>query len=75
MKATDFRRVGDRAPLAGAPDFLALGGTVQVPAAKRKTAWDEVIRRSRVSRVTSLDRSIDRFGMGESAEPGNDPSS
>ena len=45
-----FRVDGSRAVLARTADFLALGGTVRVPAAKRNVAWDEVIRRTRVVR-------------------------
>lgn len=46
-----FRVEGTRAVLARTPDFLALGGTVQVPAAKRNVAWDDVIRRTRAARA------------------------
>lgn len=46
-----FRVEGNRAVLARTPDFLALGGTFSVPAAKRNLAWDEVIRRTRAARV------------------------
>jgi AbrB family looped-hinge helix DNA binding protein len=46
-----FRLQGDRAMLARSPDFLALGGTISVPAAKRNTAWDEVIRQTRAARA------------------------
>jgi antitoxin PrlF len=42
-----FRVEGDRAVLARTPDFLALAGTIRVPAAKRNVAWDDVIRRIR----------------------------
>ena len=48
-----FRVEGRRAVLARTPDFLALGGTVVVPAAKRNAAWDEVIRKTRSSRAAS----------------------
>ncbi|HVA07531.1 MAG TPA: AbrB/MazE/SpoVT family DNA-binding domain-containing protein, partial [Acidimicrobiales bacterium] len=41
-----FRVKGSRAVLAKVPDFLDLGGTVPVPAAKRNVAWDQVIRRT-----------------------------
>lgn len=34
-----------------APDFLALGGSFSVPAAKRNAAWDDVLRRTRVERM------------------------
>ncbi len=46
-----FRVEGNRAVLARTPDFLALGGTIRVPAAKRNVAWDEVLRRTRASRA------------------------
>lgn len=46
-----FRVEGSRALLARTPDFLALAGTVRVPAARRNVAWDEVIRRSRAGRA------------------------
>ncbi len=48
-----FRVEGNRAVLARTPDFLALAGTVPVPAAKRNVAWDEVIRRTRSSRAAA----------------------
>lgn len=48
-----FRVEGNRAVVARTPDFLVLGGTVKVPAARRNAAWDEVIRRTRASRATS----------------------
>ncbi|MEZ0366952.1 AbrB/MazE/SpoVT family DNA-binding domain-containing protein [Mycobacterium sp. pUA109] len=54
IKAGDevvFRVEGDRAVLARTPDFLALAGTVRVPAAKRNVAWDDVIRRTRSDRA------------------------
>ncbi|MDQ2722252.1 MAG: AbrB/MazE/SpoVT family DNA-binding domain-containing protein [Actinomycetota bacterium] len=47
-----FRVEGNRAVLARTPDFLALGGTIRVPAAKRSVAWDEVLRRTRASRAS-----------------------
>jgi antitoxin PrlF len=46
-----FRVEGRRAVLARTPDFLDLAGTIQVPAAKRNVAWDEVIRRTRSDRA------------------------
>ncbi len=46
-----FRVEGNRAVLARTPDFLTLGGTVRVPAAKRNVAWDDVIRRTRAARA------------------------
>jgi AbrB family looped-hinge helix DNA binding protein len=48
-----FRVEGRRAILARTPDFLALAGTVAVPAAKRNAAWDEVIGKARSSRAGS----------------------
>jgi len=46
-----FRVEGNRAVLARTLDFLALAGSIEVPAAKRNVAWDEVIRRTRVTRA------------------------
>ncbi|ORW07528.1 AbrB/MazE/SpoVT family DNA-binding domain-containing protein [Mycobacterium lacus] len=46
-----FRIAGNRAVLARTPDFLALAGTIRIPAAKRNVAWDEVIRRTRTNRA------------------------
>jgi antitoxin PrlF len=46
-----FRVEGNRAVLARTPDFLALAGTIKVPAAKRNAAGDDVIRRTRVARA------------------------
>lgn len=46
-----FRVEGNRAVLTRTPDFLALGGAIRVPAAKRNVAWDEVIRRTRSDRA------------------------
>jgi hypothetical protein len=34
-------------------EFLALSGTIHVPAAKRNVAWDEVIRKTRRARAAS----------------------
>jgi antitoxin PrlF len=48
-----FRVEGDRAVLARTPDFLALAGTIRVPAAKRNVAWDDVIRRIRSERTAT----------------------
>jgi AbrB family looped-hinge helix DNA binding protein len=48
-----FRVEGHRAVLAKTPDFLELAGTIAVPAAKRSTAWDEVIRRTRTDRAAA----------------------
>jgi antitoxin PrlF len=46
-----FRVDGKRAVLAKTLDFLSLAGTVDVPRAGRNAAWDDVIRRTRASRV------------------------
>lgn len=46
-----FRVEGNRAVVARTPDFLELAGTVQVPAATRNVAWDDVIRRTRSDRA------------------------
>lgn len=56
IKAGDeviFRVEGDRAVLARTPDFLALAGSVRVPAAKRNAVWDDVIRRTRSKRAAT----------------------
>ena len=45
-----FRVEGDRAVLAKTTDFLDLAGSVQVPAAKRNVAWDDVLKRTRNER-------------------------
>jgi antitoxin PrlF len=46
-----FRVERSRAVIAKTPDLLAIAGTVAVPAAKRGTAWDEVVRRTRRERA------------------------
>lgn len=46
-----FRVERSRALLAKTPDFLDLAGTVAVPAARRGTPWDEVLRRTRSDRA------------------------
>ena len=48
-----FRVEGDRAVLARTTNFLELAGTVAVPAAKRNTSWDEVLRKTRDNRATA----------------------
>jgi antitoxin PrlF len=48
-----FRVEGDRAVLSRTPDLIALAGTIQVPAAKRNVAWDDVIRRMRIDRTAA----------------------
>jgi AbrB family looped-hinge helix DNA binding protein len=47
-----FHVEGDRAVLARTPDFLALAGSVTVPAARRNAAWDDVIRKTRAGRAS-----------------------
>jgi len=47
-----FRVEGNRAVMARTPDFLALAGTVKVPANKRNATWDDVIRKTRAARAT-----------------------
>jgi AbrB family looped-hinge helix DNA binding protein len=49
-----FRVEGNRAVLARTADFLALAGSISVPAAKRNVAWDEVIRKTRSARAARL---------------------
>jgi AbrB family looped-hinge helix DNA binding protein len=46
-----FRVEGNHAVLARTPDFLALAGRIEVPAAKRNAAWDDVIRKTRLARA------------------------
>jgi antitoxin PrlF len=46
-----FRVERSRALLAKTPDFLSLAGSVAVPAGKRGTPWDEVLRRTRRERA------------------------
>jgi antitoxin PrlF len=46
-----FRVERSRAVLAKTPDFIELAGSVAVPAAKRGTPWDEVLRRTRRARA------------------------
>jgi AbrB family looped-hinge helix DNA binding protein len=46
-----FRVERSRAVIAKTPDFLELAGSVPVPAAKRGTTWDEVLRRTRADRA------------------------
>lgn len=46
-----FRVERSRAVIAKTPNFLELAGSVPVPAAKRGTPWDEVLRASRAHRA------------------------
>ncbi len=46
-----FRVEGNTALLARTADFLDLGATIPVPAAKRNVAWDDVIAGTRAARA------------------------
>ncbi len=46
-----FRVERSRALVAKTPNFLELAGAVSVPAPKRGTAWDQVLRRTRSERA------------------------
>jgi antitoxin PrlF len=46
-----FRVEKSRAVIGKTPDFLGLAGGVPVPAAKRGTPWDEVLRTTRRERA------------------------
>jgi antitoxin PrlF len=46
-----FRVQRSRALIAKTPDFLELAGSVSVPAGKRGTPWDKVLRRTRGERA------------------------
>lgn len=48
-----FRVERSRAVIAKTPSFLELAGTVAVPADRRGTEWDEVLRRTRRERARS----------------------
>ncbi|MGI8513007.1 MAG: AbrB/MazE/SpoVT family DNA-binding domain-containing protein [Solirubrobacteraceae bacterium] len=48
-----FRVERARAIVAKTADFLELAQSVPVPAAKRGTAWDDVIRRTHAERAKS----------------------
>ena len=45
-----FRVEGDRAVVARSTDFLQLAGSVDVPAARRNVAWEDVLRTTRAAR-------------------------
>ena len=45
-----FRVERKRAIVAKTPDFIGMAGSVTVPAAKRGTSWDEVLRQTRRAR-------------------------
>jgi antitoxin PrlF len=46
-----FRVERSRAVIAKTPSFLDLAGSVSVPAEKRGTAWDDILRRTRSERA------------------------
>jgi antitoxin PrlF len=46
-----FRVERSRAVIGKTPDFLGLAGSVAVPAAKRGTPWDDVLRTTRRERA------------------------
>jgi antitoxin PrlF len=48
-----FRVEGQRALLARTPNLLDLAGSVDVPAPKRGTPWDEVLRQTRAARAAA----------------------
>ncbi len=48
-----FRVEGQRAILARSADLIELAGSVTVPATKRGTPWDDVVRETRKARAAS----------------------
>ncbi len=46
-----FRVAHSGATMTKTPDFLELAGSVPVPADRRGTPWEEILRRSRDSRT------------------------
>lgn len=46
-----FRVERSRAVIARTPSFLDLAGSVPVPAGKRGTPWDEIVRSTRSARA------------------------
>ncbi|NLT72264.1 MAG: AbrB/MazE/SpoVT family DNA-binding domain-containing protein [Verrucomicrobiaceae bacterium] len=46
-----FKVEENRAVVAKSRDFLGLAGSVPVPATKRGTPWDEVMRQTRAARA------------------------
>ncbi|MCY3783200.1 MAG: AbrB/MazE/SpoVT family DNA-binding domain-containing protein [Chloroflexi bacterium] len=48
-----LRVEGQRAILARSPDLIQLAGSVSVPAAKRGTPWDDVVRETRRARAAA----------------------
>jgi AbrB family looped-hinge helix DNA binding protein len=45
-----FRVEDSRATISKSEDFVSLAGSVPVPAAKRGTPWDDVLRQTRQAR-------------------------
>ena len=52
-EAVLFRVDGRRATIERIPGLMQLAGSVSVPAAKRGTPWDEVLRRTRRTRAAA----------------------
>ncbi len=48
-----FRVEGQRAMIARSPDLIQLAGSVSVPAPKRSTPWNEVLRETRRTRAAT----------------------
>ena len=48
-----FRVEGQRAMIARSTDLIQLAGSVSVPAPKRGTPWDEVLRETRRTRAAT----------------------
>ena len=48
-----FRVEGQRAMIARSPDLIQLAGSVSVPAPKRGTPWDDVLRETRRTRAAT----------------------
>jgi antitoxin PrlF len=48
-----FRVEGHRAIIARSADLIDLAGSVSVPASKRGTPWDEVLRETRRARAAA----------------------
>jgi len=48
-----FRVDGHRAIIARSADLIDLAGSVSVPASKRGTPWDEVLRKTRRTRAAA----------------------
>jgi antitoxin PrlF len=46
-----FRVERKRAIVAKTPDFIGMAGSVPVPASRRGTPWDEVLRQTRRARA------------------------